>query len=123
MKTILTCLLISVYSFSCSQNTREEVSLTCTANWVKGEKKVLLISRGKEDYKAGKQTSNFDFSYEAHVTVLDSSKEGYTVRWVFYLSEEFKEANPGITGSLPVYEGLKMVFTTTNTGSFKELLN
>jgi hypothetical protein len=123
MKIIGACLLISICALSCGQNTKEDISLTCAANWKKGDKKVIVISRGKENYESGKETFNFDFSYEAHVTVLDSSKDGYTIRWVFYLTEEFKKENPGITGSLPVYEGLKMIFTTTSNGSFKELLN
>lgn len=123
MKITVACLLISIYTFSCTQNAKKDISLSCTANWKKGEEKVLLISRGKEEYKSGKRTSTFDFSYEAHVTVLDSTKEGYTIKWIFHLSEEFKKANPGIAGSMPVYEGLKMIFTTTSTGSFKELIN
>ena len=123
MKITVACLLISIYTFACAKNPKKDVSISCTASWKKGEKKILFISREKEEYKSGSRISTFDFSYEAHVTVLDSSKEGYTIRWVFHLSEEFKKENPGIAGLMPVYEGLKMIFTTTHTGSFKELLN
>jgi hypothetical protein len=123
MRILATCFLISLYAFSYAQNTEKDTSLSCIAKWKKGEEKVLLISRHKESYESGKRSSIFDFSYEAHVSVLDSSKEGYTIKWVFHLTEEFKQANPGIAGSMPVYEGLKMIFTTAPTGAFKELIN
>lgn len=45
------------------------------------------------------------------------------VQWVFHLPSEIKKANPELAQALVVYEGLKMLFTTTGVGSFKELLN
>jgi hypothetical protein len=121
----LSAIFISIFicSFASAQGNKNDTSFNCIANWKKGEEKVLLIGRDKKSYQSGVLKSDFNFSYEAFITILDSSKEGYTIQWVFHLTEEVKQANPGLAESMPVYEGLKMIFTTTDLGTFKELLN
>ncbi len=123
MKFASTFLLTLVYSHSFAQATEKDTTASCIANWKQGEEKVLVISRHKESYESGKRTSNFNFSYEAIVSVLDSSKEGYTIKWVFRLPEEVRLANPGLAELMPVYDGMKMIFTCTPLGTFKELIN
>jgi len=108
---------------SLGQIIENDSTISCLANWKKGEEKIIIISRKKESYNLGKLTSTFNFSYEAHVSVLDSAKDGYTIKWVFHLPAILKALNPELAVSMPVYEGLKMIFATTNSGSFKELLN
>lgn len=108
---------------SLGQIIKNDSTISCLANWKKGEEQIITISRKKESYNQGKLTSTFNFSYEAHVSVLDSAKDGYTIQWVFRLPAILKALNPKLAASMPVYEGLKMIFTTTNSGSFKELLN
>lgn len=108
---------------SLGQIIENDSTISCIANWKKGEEQVIIISRKKESYNLGKLTSTFSFSYEAHISVLDSAKDGYTIQWVFHLPAFLKVLNPKLAASMPVYEGLKMIFNTTKTGSFKELLN
>lgn len=114
-------LVIPIFSFS--QSIEKNTTLNCIANWKKGEEKILHISRKKESYEANNLKSTFNLNYEAYISILDSSKDEYMVQWVFHLPSEIKKANPELAQALVVYEGLKMLFTTTGVGSFKELLN
>lgn len=123
MKPSITSVFLLIHMTFLGQITENDTTISCMAYWKKGEQKVILISRKKESYNQSKLTSTFNLSYEAHVSVLDSAKDGYTIQWVFHLPAILKALNPELAASMPVYEGLKMIFTTTNSGSFKELLN
>lgn len=123
MKSVATLLSLFIYALAFSQVDQNDSSFNCIVHWKKGEEKVLLIHRNKASYQSGNLKSDFNFSYEAFITVLDSSKEGYTIQWVFHLPEAVKKAEPGLAELMPVYEGLKMIFTTTDLGTFKGLLN
>jgi hypothetical protein len=90
---------------------------------VKGENKIYYIIHNKESYELGKLKSEFNFSYEAHITVLDSTKNSYTIQWTFHLPDKIKETNPKLAHSLPVFEGMKMISKTSEAGVFKELIN
>ncbi len=123
MKLSAIILSIFMYSFAFAQANKNDTSFNCIANWKKGEEKTLLIEQNKKSYESGDLKSDFNFSYEAAITVLDSSKEGYRIQWIFHLPEEVKQANRGLAELMPVYEGLQMIFTTTDIGTFIELLN
>lgn len=123
MKIIATLLLLVTSTLSIAQNILNDTSVSFIGSWSKGEEKVIEIVRTKVTLRSGSPASTFDFSYEAHISILDSSKDGYTIKWVFHLTDKFKKENPLLAMAMPVYEGLKMIFTTTNFGSFKELIN
>jgi hypothetical protein len=123
MKLIAAFILSFIYLFSAGQNQHKDSIINCMAKWAKGEEKTLQIYRTKSTVSSGKKNPPFRFSYEAHISVLDSSENGYMMRWVFHLPALLKMANPKLAEALPVYEGLKMIFTTTANGSFKELIN
>ena len=123
MKIIATLLLLVTSTFSIAQNILNDTSVSFIGSWSKGEEKVIEIVRAKETLRSGEPTSTFNFSYEAHISILDSTKDGYTIKWVFHLTDKFKKENPLLAMAMPVYEGLKMIFTTTNFGSFNELIN
>lgn len=123
MKVTATLILLFIYTFGISQISLKDSSYNCIAHWKKGEEKVLLIERNKQSIRSGKAEPPFNFSYEAFITVIDSTDEGYKIQWVFHLPEEVKKAIPGFAEAMPVYEGLKMIFLTNNSGSFKELIN
>jgi len=93
------------------------------AHWKKGEKKVFSILQTRHIRETGKPPSLFRLLYEARVTVLDSAADGYTLQWVFHLPPEFRQSYPLSGDSLPVYEGLKMIYRTDPLGAFTGLLN
>ena len=98
-------------------------SIGCAARWKKGETKTFSILQTRHVQETGQPPSLFRLLYEARVTVLDSAAAGYTLQWVFHLPPEFRQAYPLSGDSLPVYEGLKMIYRTDPQGAFTELLN
>jgi hypothetical protein len=56
------------------------------------------------------------------VSVIDSTAKGFMVKWVFHLPVE-GGIPPSVAGSLPVYNGLQMIFRITDVGEFIDLLN
>jgi hypothetical protein len=123
IKYVLVIVLIDISVLSLAQNTMTDSSATCISYWRKGEAKTFNIRHLKEKYVSGKLASRFSFSHIAHATVLDSTKTGFTVQWVFELAEAAKKANPLIGDSLPVYNGMKMVCRISEMGEFIELTN
>lgn len=102
---------------------QKDTIVACIAKWHKGEKKELVITRTKERWENGQPTKPFNFTYLANILVLDSTSNGYTIQWTLNLTEETKNESPGIEKLMPVYNGLKMIFTTDNDGMFEKLNN
>lgn len=123
MKSIATLLFLFCYTYGCCQMNLTDSSFTCMANWKKGEEKSFAIQRNKESILSGSTQPPFTFNYEAVVTILDSTAEGYKIKWVFQLPELVKQMNPGLAEAMPVYDGLQMIFLTTTKGAFVELIN
>lgn len=123
MKNFLTMILLFIASSAWGQDKLKDSSGNYTAHWRKGENKIFYIIHNKESYKSGDLQSQFNFPYEANVTILDSTANTYTIQWVFHLPENVKEENPKLADSLPVFEGMKMIFKTSEKGEFKELIN
>ncbi|MCH5596982.1 hypothetical protein [Niabella ginsengisoli] len=123
MKYFLSIFTLLIASVVFSQNIHEDSSANYVANWGKGEKKIFYIIHNTESYESNALKSEFSFSYEAHTNILDSTKNNYTVEWTFHLPDKIKKARPGLADSLPVYEGMKMIFKTSQTGEFIELIN
>lgn len=123
MKFLLSILILFIVSSVFGQDKLKDSSANYIANWKKGENKIFYIVHNKESYESGKLKSQFNFSYEANITILDSTENSYTIQWIFHLPTKVKETNPRLADSLPVFEGMKMIFKTSETGEFKELIN
>jgi hypothetical protein len=123
IKYLLPILFLTISPDGISQSKSSDTSASCVAYWRKGETKKLSINRIKENNRSAGGQSNTSFEYDAEVVVLDSTSQGYKVQWTFHLPKLFKDTYPGQAELLPVFEGMKMVFTTSQTGTFGELLN
>ena len=123
MKLLLPILSFFIFSSVLAQDNFIDSSVNYIANWKKGARKIFYIAHNKKSYESGKLKSEFDFSYEAHVTILDSTEDSYTVQWVFQLPVKLKETNPRFADSLTAFNGMKMIFKTSESGEFKELIN
>jgi hypothetical protein len=95
---------------------------SCIAYWKLGETKIYSIVHEKNTIDSVGKNSTFKFGYEAWVTVIDSAAKSYTIKWVFHLPKQ-ATITPALSDSLPVYNGMSMIFRITNLGGFIELLN
>lgn len=123
MKYLLSTLFVVFSFYGSSQVKQSDSSASCIAFWKKGEKKIFSITHTRKSYESGTLKSDLNLSYEAHVDILDSSSSGYKIQWTFRLPALLKPDHPSLAGSLPVYEGMKMIFNTSEMGAFIELLN
>lgn len=124
-------LILSVFMISFSGQSQitihnaspKDSSANCIAYWKMGETKVYSIIHKKETTDPAKKSAPFEFAYEAWVSVIDSTAKTYTVKWVFHLPSMLSILRPDLANSLPVYNGMQMIFKTTEMGEFVELLN
>jgi len=123
MKTTLLLFCLSLSAISFSQNRITDTSATCISFWGNKESKVYLIKHSKEKFDALKLRSSSEAYFEAHVKVIDSTSEGFTIEWVY---RNFKAAGTPehIMNSLSsIMEGLKIIYKTDDVGMFAELVN
>jgi hypothetical protein len=103
--------------------TLEDSSVNFVANWKLNDTKIYTIIHKKNTVDPAGKSDPFSFAYEAWITVLDSTAKNYTIKWIFHLPGDITILRPGLADSLPVYNGLQMIFRTTEAGAFVELLN
>lgn len=123
MRLNLLLLFSCLFLYTKSQNKFSDTASTSVAYWKRGEVKSYLITHNKQKSIEGKLQPESNLSYVANITILDSTKDGYKIQWIFNLTDEFKAENPYLDGLLPAFEGMKLLYLTTETGVFKELLN
>lgn len=123
--TLTVLLLIAFFANTIAQTTWSENqdTISVQANWKKGDQKTFLITRTKQKKVSGDVRENFQFSFLADMKIVDSTESGYRVEWEYRLTNDFKEKNPLASLAMPVYNDMKMIFTTYTDGSFKDLLN
>jgi len=102
---------------------REDSAVSCITHWKLGETKTYSIVHEKKSINPPGKNPPFRFAYEASVSVIDSSAKNYTIKWIFHLPEEMSILRPRLADSLPVYNGMQMIFRITEMGEFVELLN
>jgi hypothetical protein len=123
MKLILIFSTLTLWLTGHSQSALKDSAADCVARWRLGEKKTYLISHEKSTINESGSSAPFRFAYEALVSVIDSTAKGYTIKWVFQIPDEYKRMHPGLADSLPTFNGMTMIFKTSEMGAFVELLN
>jgi hypothetical protein len=118
----LTTFLFTITTFSQKVFLKDSTA-SCIAKWNKGDTKTFYILHNKESYEAGKPKENNPFGYLAYLTVLDKNSAGYTMQWRMELPDQLKKLNPHLADSLPVFNGLKIIYKTDEMGGFSELVN
>lgn len=125
MKTILLFFCFSVFaaSISFAQNRFTDSSATCIAFWKNGETRLLQIKHGKQKYSSSKLQSETVVIYEAHIKIIDSTTDGFTIEWVYKNFKSADSSEESLAGVNTIMEGLKILYKTDDAGSFSELLN
>ncbi|HVW61226.1 MAG TPA: hypothetical protein VHC48_14345 [Puia sp.] len=106
-----------------AQPADKDSSANCVTNWKVGETKTYSIIHEKSTIDESGNNAPFRFEYQALISVLDATPYTYTIKWVFQLPDEYKTMHPRFAESLPVFDGMQMIFTTSEMGTFLELVN
>lgn len=115
-------LLIATHLTAAAQNTITDTSATCIAYWKKGEEKTFLVHHKKEKYDGTTALSVADIRYEAHLTVKDSTAEGYTIEWT-NRNYSSPTNDPHVKGMNFLFKDLHYLYRTNEAGAFVELVN
>lgn len=107
-----------------AQNRVTDSSVTCIAFWKKGEVRKLKITHTKSKGSSETDMRSEDaISYMAQVTILDSTTDGYKIKWKFQQPQIEKPGNIKDGSGVPIFDGMEFVFSTNDGGMFKELEN
>ena len=112
---------LCISSLVIAQNRLTDSSATCIAYWKNKEKKVYVVNHIKEKQEGNAPLTRTSYTYEAHIAVMDSTGEGYTLQWQnrnYYSKDE-----PGVAELNALFENLKVLYKTDGTGTFLELVN
>ncbi|MBS1661760.1 MAG: hypothetical protein JST68_12005 [Bacteroidetes bacterium] len=123
MKAIKTLLLLIITIQGLCQYKTADSAVDCVIHWQPGAKKTYSIIHEKSTTGGPGNAAPFRFVYEADVTVIDSSAQTFTVKWEFRLPDDFKMAHPRLSDSLPVFNGMSMIFKISKMGAFVTLEN
>lgn len=123
MKTINTFLLILLVSITYGQNAFTDTSATCVAFWKKGETRRYFVTKTKEKFSGTERVKESEISFEVILRVIDSTDKGYTLEWKQrnYQSAGIDDASLSMINT--VMRDLKLIYTTDELGTFKELVN
>lgn len=116
--------LLTAQTFTYGQNSVADSTATIISHWKKGEVINLALLKQRNKLKGSQLLFNEGSTYEATITILDSSQEGYTLEWIY---RNFKlknpHAHPIVEGMTKLSEGMKVKYTTNQLGAFTSLLN
>lgn len=112
--------LISLQLFA--QINMEDSTVQVVSYWDKGEKQNYAISLEKIKLKDGDTTAKELITYEVEVSVIDSSKNSYTVQWD-YKNFETNQVDDLTQALTKLNKNMKVVYKTDELGNFLEVVN
>jgi hypothetical protein len=116
-------LLICSYFISAAQNRTTDTSATCIAFWKNKVSKIYEITHSKEKSNSSIGNTTAEANYEAHIKVIDSTGEGFTIEWVYKNFKPVGATDNTINSLNSIMEGLKILYKTDDVGTFTELIN
>ena len=120
MKNFVVILSFFICPFAFSQNIASDSSAPFVAYWKKGEQKEFLVTRKIYQLENKKVVENSITNYSVHLTVKDSTSEGYMIEGVYRYNRDQSKSMPEFEDLL---NNLKIVYSTDELGSFTRLLN
>jgi len=121
--TINFFILVLTFSITSAQNIVTDSTATVVGYWGKGEKKILTIQHDRVKYENEVLTYQEGSTYEAFVTIVDSTENSYTIEWAIKNVQTSRDANPLVKALVKMTENLKIIYKTDELGTFSELIN
>jgi hypothetical protein len=121
-KLILTAFFATIVLNAFTQNQFTDTSATMVSYWKKGDEKRYNIQFKETKVENGKKTVDTS-SYQVVLKVLDEKPDSYTIQWEYpgtVCTDARCIKTSGFQWLLP---GVKIIYSTTETGAFKQLEN
>lgn len=122
MKTPLTICFILLSIFASAQVAFQHKTVQPALNLKKNESHLVTIVHSKSKTEKGKQPSGGSLEYKALITVVDSTEDEFTIKWVYQTPKD-GTTSAEAAAFMKLMAGLELVYTTDGTGGFKELVN
>lgn len=106
-----------------STDAQQDSTVNCVTYWDRGEIKTYSIVHDKITTLPGGKPQPFHFAYEARVTVVDQTEKDYTIQWKLHIPQSLRGRRPGLVDSLPIFEGMQLIYKISDVGAFQELVN
>lgn len=122
MRNLIFILLATFFTpFLYAQN---DSTISFIAYWNKGDTKNYRITKKQIQTRNSEETKNQNTTYNIKCTVTDSTSDSYTIEWQYEntmlsnieISEEFNSV-------IEKYKIIKIIYTTDELGSFKDIVN
>ncbi len=114
--------LLLLSSVLIAQNRVDSYSATLLAYWNKGEKKTFNLEKTIEQ-RSGKSEKDISSLYTINIEVLDKTDSSYTLAWHYTIRPVPGDDEPALSLVTAPFNNLRLVYTTDQNGSFKELTN
>lgn len=105
-----------------AQINNEDSTAQVVSYWSIGEKQSYSISLQKIKTKGTDTTSNEILTYDVDITVVDSTKDSYTIEW-FYHNYNSNSENEIVRKIASLSNDLKVLIVTDELGVIKEVQN
>lgn len=120
--SLLTAIFVLMTMTSFGQINMADSTVQVITYWETGEKQDYVVSVEKINLKDADTTSREMTTYDVEVTVLNSSKDSYTIQWL-YKNFQTDNPNPAFQKLMNMNNGMKVIFNTDEVGSFLEVVN
>ncbi|MCA0445770.1 MAG: hypothetical protein LCH54_06040 [Bacteroidetes bacterium] len=121
-KIIYLFLFLTISSISNAQINHSDSTVQIIAYWVKGDSDTYSISHEKFKVKDGDTSKTEIISYDAVLSIIDSTDEGYTCSWKT-INLRTENVNDLLNKILKQSENITLIFKTNTLGSFLEVSN
>ena len=121
-KNILLGLLLFVIFKTHAQIDMNDSTAQVVGYWDNNEKQTYTVSHEKYKVKDNDTTSREFFRYVVDITVIDSTEDSYTIKWV-YRDMEFNSDNEFLKKLSSVAENTPVTIKTDELGVFLEVVN
>ncbi len=116
----LTLIFVSA-NFSCRNSTNE---ISFDASWSVGDSYDFKITKVSTIWKNDYLAEDNRFEYTTTFTVIDSTENSYTIKWVHFNDlESIYNIPEALLDSFSEYKKIDIIYKTSATGAFVEVMN
>jgi len=116
---LLVLLMIGLYS---NAQILSDSTVQFVGYWNLNESQLYNIVNQKYKINGQDTVSREIFRYDSEMTIIDSSSNGYTIKWT-YKNFDYKTDNKFTEKLMKLAEDMSIIYTTDNLGAFQEIKN
>lgn len=121
MKKLLLFILIGL-SFNANSQILNDSTAQFVAYWSMNETQTYRVNQNSYKIKSSDTLDRETISYDAELTIIDSTASGYTIKWT-YKNFEYQTDNRFTEKLMKIAEDMSVIYKTDELGVFQEVNN